>query len=84
MYHIEKPSAVGAPQLQPVAVLEYLTPRQAANMTGFSLRALEALRAKRTGPSYIKVGRAKNGPIRYHIEDVRAWMQKHREVTHVA
>ena len=63
---------------------EYLTPQQTAQLIGFSLRALEAMRAKRTGPSFVKVGKAKNGPIRYHIEDVRAWMQAHREVSHVA
>ena len=62
---------------------EYLTPPQAAQFTGFSLRVLEAMRAKRTGPEYVKVGKAKNGPIRYRLEDVRAWMQSHREVPHV-
>ena len=63
---------------------EYLTPRQAAQLIGFSLRALEAMRARRIGPAYVKVGKAKNGPIRYSVEDVRAWMQSHREVTDVA
>lgn len=62
---------------------EYLTPSQAAQLTSYSLRALEMMRAKRTGPAYIKVGKAKNGSIRYHIEDIRAWMQSHREVTDV-
>ncbi len=63
---------------------EYLTPRQTAQLIGFSLRALEAMRARRIGPAYLKVGKAKNGPIRYSVEDVRAWMQSHREVTDVA
>jgi hypothetical protein len=63
---------------------EYLTPRQAAQLIGFSLRALEAMRARRIGPAYVKVGKAKNGPIRYSVDDVRAWMQSHREVTDVA
>lgn len=63
---------------------EYLTPRQTAQLVGFSLRALEAMRARRIGPVYVKVGKAKNGPIRYRLEDVRAWMQSHREVTDVA
>lgn len=62
---------------------EYLTPRQAAQLIGFSLRALEAMRARRIGPAYVKVGKAKNGPIRYCLDDVRAWMQAHREVTDV-
>lgn len=63
---------------------EYLTPRQTAQLIGFSLRALEAMRARRIGPAYVKVGKAKNGPIRYRLDDVRAWMHAHREVTNVA
>ena len=62
---------------------EYLTPSQTAQLTGFSLRALEAMRAKRSGPCYVKVGSAKNGPIRYRLDDIRAWMQANREVSHV-
>lgn len=62
---------------------EYLTTSQVAQLTGFSLRALEAMRAKRTGPNFVKVGKAKNGPIRYRLEDVRAWMLANREVSHV-
>jgi hypothetical protein len=63
---------------------EYLTPRQTAQLIGFSLRALEAMRARRIGPAFVKVGKAKNGPIRYRLEDVRAWMLANREVTDVA
>lgn len=59
---------------------EYLTPPQTSAVTGFTLRALEAMRAKRTGPAYIKIGKAKNGPIRYRLSDVHAWMQSHMEV----
>ena len=63
---------------------EYVTPPQAAKLTGFSLRALEAMRARRIGPAYVKVGTAKNSPIRYRLEDIHTWMQAHREVTDVA
>lgn len=65
-------------------VPEYVTPPQAAKLTGFSLRALEAMRARRIGPAYVKVGRAKNSPIRYRLDDIHSWMQSHREVTDVA
>lgn len=58
---------------------EYLTPHQTAQLTGFSLRALESMRAKRIGPVYAKVGKAKNGPIRYRLDDVRAWMDQYRQ-----
>lgn len=60
---------------------EYLTPTQAAELTGFTLRALECMRAKRTGPAYIKVGTSRNSVIRYRLSDIHAWMQAHREVT---
>lgn len=63
---------------------EYITPPQAAKLTGFSIRALEAMRARRIGPAYVKVGGAKNSPIRYRLEDIHSWMQAHREVTDVA
>lgn len=59
---------------------EYLTPTQTSAITGFSLRALESMRAKRTGPIYIKIGKAKNGPIRYRLMDIHDWMQSHVEV----
>lgn len=63
---------------------EFLTALQASALTGFSLRSLESMRAKRSGPPYMKIGKARNGPIRYRLEDVRSWMQAHREVADVA
>ncbi|MFP4404537.1 helix-turn-helix transcriptional regulator [Rhodosalinus sp.] len=50
---------------------EYLTPDQVAQMTGFSTRALEACRAKRQGPPFLKVGTS----VRYRADDVSAWME---------
>lgn len=50
---------------------EYLTAEQVAQMTGFSTKALEAYRAKRLGPPFLKVGYS----IRYRAEDVRAWVE---------
>ncbi|MFP4450519.1 MAG: helix-turn-helix transcriptional regulator [Rhodosalinus sp.] len=50
---------------------EYLTPDQMAQMTGFSTRALEACRAKRQGPPFLKVGTS----VRYRADDVSAWME---------
>lgn len=51
---------------------EYLSPDQVAQMTGFSLKWLEARRAERNGPPYIKVGHN----VRYRAEDVRAFIEK--------
>jgi len=50
---------------------EYLTPDQVAQMTGFSTKSLEAYRAKRQGPPFLKVGTS----VRYRADDVRAWME---------
>lgn len=50
---------------------EYLTAEQVAQMTGFSTKALEAYRAKRVGPPFLKVGHS----VRYRAADVRAWVE---------
>jgi len=49
---------------------EYLTSFQVAQLTGFTPKGLETMRAKRTGPKYMKVGTS----VRYRAADVRAWM----------
>ncbi len=51
---------------------EYLTAAQAAEMTGFTERALEAMRSRRGGPRFLKVGAS----VRYRAADVRAWMER--------
>jgi predicted DNA-binding transcriptional regulator AlpA len=56
---------------QCVVVPEYLTPHQVAQMTGFSSRALEAMRSRREGPPYLKVGSS----VRYRAADVRQWIE---------
>lgn len=50
---------------------EYLTPAQTALLSGFSPKALEALRSRRQGPRYFKVGNS----VRYRAADVRAWIE---------
>ncbi len=50
---------------------EYLTADQVAQMTGFSTKSLEAYRAKRQGPPFLKIGHS----IRYRADDVRAWVE---------
>jgi predicted DNA-binding transcriptional regulator AlpA len=51
---------------------EYLTARQVGLMTGFTAKSLEAMRARREGPPYFKVGNS----VRYRVADVRAWIEK--------
>lgn len=55
---------------QPVAP-KFLTAAQVSQMTGFSLKALEAFRAKRVGPPFLKVGKS----VRYRPDDVVSWME---------
>lgn len=50
---------------------EYLTALQVSQLTGFSSKALEAMRSRREGPPFLQVGRS----IRYRTADVRAWIE---------
>ena len=50
---------------------EYLTAAQVSQITGFSQKALEAFRSKRTGPPYLKIGKS----VRYRTDDIRSWME---------
>jgi hypothetical protein len=45
---------------------EYLTPQQAAELLGVSVKGLEGMRAHGRGPKYVKVG----GRIRYRRSDL--------------
>jgi hypothetical protein len=49
----------------------YLNTAQAAHYLGVSVRHLERLRAKRTGPPWRRHGHT----VHYHIDDLRAWSQ---------
>lgn len=51
---------------------EYLSPRQASQLSGTPVRTLEAMRGKREGPPYYKVG----GRIRYKLQDIRDYIEK--------
>lgn len=53
------------------AALEYLTSRQVAEMSGFTEKALESLRARREGAPFLKIGVC----VRYRASDVRAWIE---------
>jgi len=59
-------------KLRPIKSPEYLTTAQAAQMTGFTEKALGSMRDRREGPQYFKVGRL----VRYRIEDLHMWIQQ--------
>jgi predicted DNA-binding transcriptional regulator AlpA len=50
---------------------EYLTALQVSELTGFSEKGLENMRARGDGPRFLKVGTS----VRYRIEDVRTWVE---------
>lgn len=49
----------------------YVTPQQAAIITGISYKKLEALRARRQGPPFLKVG----SRVMYPRAALIAWME---------
>ncbi len=61
-----------------------LTPRQLADRFAVEEATLEDWRMKGEGPPYIKLGFAKNSPIRYKIEDVEAWEASLPRITPIA
>lgn len=50
---------------------EYLSPRQASQLTGIPIKTLEAMRGKREGPPYYKQGRR----VFYKAKDLRDYME---------
>ena len=51
---------------------EYLSPRQVSLLTAIPVKTLEAMRGKREGPPYYKVG----GRVRYKLQDVRDFIEE--------
>jgi predicted DNA-binding transcriptional regulator AlpA len=49
----------------------YLTAREAAEMTGFSVKSLEHRRERGLPPRYVRVGRS----VRYRVDDLRDWIE---------
>ncbi len=59
-----------SPQESELAVTE----RRAADLCGLSIDTLRRYRRAGTGPVYVRIG-TKQGPIRYRIADLDAWLQ---------
>lgn len=53
---------------------EWLDTRAVAALTSISERGLEAMRARREGPAYSRVGRL----VRYRRADVEQWLEQGR------
>ncbi len=39
---------------------------------------LEIWRGKGKGPEFIKLGDSKQAPVRYHIDDINAWLESRK------
>ena len=61
---------------EPIISPEFLSPKQAANFTGFTPKALERMRQRGEGPIYFKAGNGRS--IRYSAENLRAWVEAGR------
>lgn len=61
-----------------------LTQEQLAARLVVEENTLEDWRMKGVGPTFIKLGFAKNSPIRYRFEDVEAWEASLPRITPIA
>ena len=62
---------------QATVVPEYVTPDEASIFINMPLKTLAFWREKGDGPPFSRVGRH----VRYHIDDLRAWMRERRVET---
>ena len=53
---------------------ELLTTNEVAAMVKMTKRALELMRRDRRGPAYIKHGGSQSSKVRYHMSDVKRWL----------
>lgn len=53
-----------------------LTPKQAAAQLGVKVETLEAWRARRVGPEYMKLGDEQRSPIRYSQAAIDAYLRE--------
>lgn len=57
-------------QAEPLTATPWRTPEDAASYLSLTLRGLEDMRAKGTGPRFSKVGRI----VRYNVADLDLWL----------
>lgn len=54
---------------------DLLTPREVAEILKVSTDTLETWRAKRAGPTWMKLGDSKRSPVRYRRSDIDAYLK---------
>lgn len=57
---------------------DLLTNEQTAALLGIKPNTLEIWRTKDKGPEFIKLGKTKQAPIRYHIDDIKVWLDSRK------
>jgi len=57
-----------------------MTPSEAALYLNISRSNLAVMRARGTGPAYVKLGETKTSPVRYRQDDLDAWLDSMRQV----
>jgi len=60
------PTGPSGPSQTPTNMAEYLSPREAAEVLGLTVKGLEGMRATGRGPKYVKIG----GRVRYRRGDL--------------
>ena len=58
-----------------------LTEKEVSQMTGLALSTLRHWRVRRVGPPYLKLGRKRQGAVRYNLADVVRWTENFRVET---
>jgi hypothetical protein len=60
--------------------VEYLTEREVAKLTRRALQTLRNERCKGKGIPWIKLGSSKRASVRYALDDVLGYMERHKVV----
>jgi len=69
-------------QTQPLAAgPRLLNEREVAEMTGLALSTLRHWRVRRIGPPFLKLGRKRQGAVRYALHDLVEWAERWRVET---
>lgn len=56
----------------------FLTPVEVAQMIRMTPRSFEVMRLDGRGPPYMRLGKGGRAKVIYNLNDVLAWIEKHR------
>jgi len=58
-----------------------LTTEDVAEILGLTLGVVRRMRQRGTGPKHVKIGRARQSPVRYEPAQVEAWIAARRMIS---